>query len=135
MRASISNKLSKAKSSAGKGLNAVGRAGRQLGSSRSDLEDQPSSGTHVSAYAGLGPTGTAQEVGAHVSNLCSSLLSLRLHFITALKQCLLMSDKFDSICAFVLFVTWMQSMFVKEPVSTASRAEIKRRKYSREKQA
>lgn len=62
VRASISNKLSKAKSSAGKGLHAVGRAGRQLGSSRSDLEDQPSSRTHVSAYAGLGPTGTAQEV-------------------------------------------------------------------------
>ncbi len=62
VRASISNKLSKAKSTAGKGLNAVGRAGRQLGSSRSDLEDSTSSGTHVSAYAGLGPTGTAQEV-------------------------------------------------------------------------
>ena len=69
VRASISSKLSKAKSTAGKGITAVGRAGRQLGSSRSELEDQTSSRSHVSAYAGLGPTGTAQEVNFHTLNL------------------------------------------------------------------
>lgn len=62
VRATISSKLSKATAAAGKGITAVGRAGRQLGSSASDLDDGRASQPRVSAYAGMGPTGTAQDV-------------------------------------------------------------------------
>ena len=64
LRASISHKLVKAKSSAGKGLRSVGRAGRQLSNlpSRNDTDDASTNTGGVSAYAGLGPTGTAQDV-------------------------------------------------------------------------
>ena len=56
---------SKPRARRAKGLQKVGRASRQLGSSgsRSDLDDSPPpSRGEVSAYAGLGPTGTAQDV-------------------------------------------------------------------------
>jgi len=78
VRATISNKLNKATAAAGKGMTAVGRAGRQLGSSCSDLDDGTASQPRVSAYAGMGPTGTAQDVstsilvqGSGFRSLCS----------------------------------------------------------------
>lgn len=59
----MASKLSKAKTATSKGLHAMTSGARQIGHQLSGGDnDGPSNSKKVSYYAGLGPTGTAQEV-------------------------------------------------------------------------
>ena len=63
LRASMASKLSKAKTATGKGMHALASGARQLGNSSSGTDSESGqSSNKVSYYAGLGPTGTAQDV-------------------------------------------------------------------------
>lgn len=64
----MAHKLSKAKNATGRGIYAIASGARQLGHSSSGGDFDGQEGNKVSYYAGLGPTGTAQDVSYQYYN-------------------------------------------------------------------